>query len=324
MQRLGIYIEKDGRLKQSRFKKIVLVCIILGAIAIVSSSFILPLGPDFEWTMVNVNYSEQQGDAHFISVRNGKTILIDAGHRSTAEKSLLYFLKSKSIHEIDTVFISHPHVDHYGGLDVLLDNGIRIKEVYFNIPDKTICDQEIPWGCDYADVLNLHSKLRKKGVVIKVAKAGQRYDLGKHTWIDVLYAFDGVNTPVGKTDINDMSLIMMLHHNQYRFLFTGDLNHKIGSYLAKSANTLSADILKVPHHGTEVVAPNIFFEKVAPHYALVPAPEHLWLAKRSERIRKWFQQNNIPVFVNGIAGNIQVTVSDNILNVHSEKDFKER
>jgi len=303
-------------------KKIVFVSVVLIAAALsLFYSYLLAQDPDFEWIMVDVNYSAQQADAHFIKVKNGKTILIDAGHRKTAKKSLLPFLKERSVSELDIVFISHPHVDHYGGLDILLNNGIKIKEVYFNIPDRTVCDREIPWGCDYKDVLKLHKKLKSNGVIVKTAKAGQKYSLGRDTWIDLLYAFDGVDTPVGKTDVNDLSLIMMLHHNQYKFLFTGDLNHKIGTYLAKTAEDISADILKVPHHGTEAVAPNSFFKKVDPEYALVPAPKQLWLGNRSQRIRNWFSQNNIPVYVNGISGNISVTVSGSTLTVIAENDI---
>ena len=111
---------------------------------------------------------------------------------------------------------------------------------------------------------------------------------------------------------------MMLHHNKFKYLFTGDLNYKIGSYLAKTSEKISADILKVPHHGTEGVAPNKFFEKVSPRYALVPAPEPLWLSNRSKRIRNWFLHNNVSVFVNGISGNIRVAVTGNDLTVKSE------
>jgi competence protein ComEC len=114
---------------------------------------------------------------------------------------------------------------------------------------------------------------------------------------------------------------MMLHHNQYKFLFTGDLNHKIGSYLAKSATEISADILKVPHHGTETVAPNNFFQKVSPKYGLVPAPEYLWLSDRSKRVRNWFLQNNIPVYVSGISGDVRVAVNGNTLTINAEKDL---
>jgi len=303
-------------------KKLALACVIFGAFALLSFYYLSAQGPDFEWTMVDVNYSAQQADAHFIRVKNGKTILIDAGHRNTAEKSLLPFLKKRGVSELDIVFISHPHVDHYGGLEILLDSGIKIKEVCFNIPDKTVCDREIPWGCNYNDVLTLHKKLEDSGVSIKLAWAGQRYNLGKNTWIELLYAFDGVHTPVGETDVNDLSLIMMLHHKQYRFLFTGDLNHKIGAYLAKNSDNIAADILKIPHHGTEAVAPNSFFKKVSPKYGLVPAPKQLWLSERSKRIRNWFQQNNIPVYVNGLSGDIRVAVSGSDLTVTPARDVK--
>jgi competence protein ComEC len=303
-------------------KKSLIIFIVISLIAILSIYYSSATPPDFKWTMVDVNYSTQQADAHVITVENGKTILIDAGHRSTAKKSLIPFLQKEAIHEFDTVFISHPHKDHYGGLEALLDNDIKIREIYFNIPNKAVCDREIPWGCDYDDVQALHNKLKNKGVIIKIAVAGQKYNLGKDTRMEILYAFDGIHTPVGKTDVNDLSLIMMLRHNQFNFLFTGDLNHKIGSYIAASSDNIDADILKVPHHGAEVVAPNTFFQKVAPAHALVPAPKELWLSKRSERVRKWFLNNDIPVYVNGISGHVTVAVNGNNLTIQTEKNSK--
>jgi len=110
--------------------------------------------PDLVYTMVNVNHTNLQGDAHVIRVRNGKTILIDAGYLEPAKEKLVPFLQESRINDIDIAFISHPHRDHYEGLVPILDAGIKIKEVYFNIPDKEICDREIPWGCNYQHILD--------------------------------------------------------------------------------------------------------------------------------------------------------------------------
>lgn len=225
--------------------------------------------------MVNVNTSAQ-GDAHVIQVYTGKTILIDVGYCDIAEKELIPFLRKNNISYFDIVFISHPHKDHYCGLKPLLDSGIKINTIYFNIPDKEICDSEIPWGCDYEHILDYHQLLKNNNIEIKVAEAGQYFYLGAGAVFEILYAFDGINTPVGRTDINDMSLIMMLEFAGYKMLFTGDLNRTIGEYLAKNANDIEADILKVPHHGTDGLAPNSFFDTVDPKYALIPHHLHLY------------------------------------------------
>jgi len=280
-----------------------------------------PLPGEFVWTMVNVNQTTQ-GDAHLLQILDGMTVLIDAGYYKEAKTSLLPFLEQNRIQQIDLTFITHPHRDHYEGISAMLDAGIRFEEVYFNLPDKALCDQEIPWGCHYSSIISLRKRLQSHGVKLKEAKAGQNIILGPKTTISLLYAFDGVNTPVGKTDINDMSMIMMLHHAPYKFLFTGDLNHPIGSYISRSnpeLKDLKATILKVPHHGTESAAPNQFFLKVNPQYILVPSPNDLWCNDRSARIRKWFQSKKIPIYVNGFSGHVQVIVKAQGLKIIPEK-----
>ena len=271
--------------------------------------------PDVAWTMVNVN-GTTQGDAHVIQIKEGKTVLIDAGAEVLGR--LVPFLQANYIDRFDLVFISHPHKDHYEGIAHLLKHGIQFKEIYFNLPDKSICDKERPWGCDYSDIKIHFNLLKKHGIPRKTGKQGQSFDLGKNTRIKILYAYDGVNTPVGETDINDTSLIMLLEHKDHKFLFAGDLNEKLGKYLAENAADIEADVLKVPHHGTERLAPNIFFKKVNPKYALVPSPKHLWCSNRSARPRNWFKQNKIPTFVNGFSENVKVQIDNNELLVIPE------
>lgn len=278
------------------------------------------LSADLVYTMVNVNATRQQGDAHLIEVGNGKTVLIDAGSLGPAKEKLVPFLKKKKVKKIDIVFISHPHKDHYEGLLPILDAGILINEIYFNIPDKALCDREIPWGCNYQHILEYHQKLKKHGVKIKLAKPGLVFDLGNEATIKILYVFDGIHTPVGKTDINDLSLIMMLEQFGHKVLFTGDLNRPIGGYLAENAHDIQAEILKMPHHGTEGAAPNSFFQAVDPEYALVPAPSHLWCSKRSLRIREWFKKNQIPVFVNGFHGNVKIEIQKKKIRIIPENE----
>jgi len=306
------------RIRQNIFFIILFTIIVCGGVIV--SCNLIDSSPDLVYTMVNVNNTKLQGDAHVIKVKNGKIILIDAGYLGPAKEKLVPFLKKSHIDKIDIAFISHPHRDHYEGLLPILNAGITIKNVYFNIPDKEICDREIPWGCNYKQVLYYHKILKQHNVKIKLAKAGLVFDLGNGATIKILYAFDGVHTPVGRTDINDLSLIMMLEQFGHKILFTGDLNRPIGGSLASHAHDIQAGVLKVPHHGTEGCAPNSFFKAVNPKYALVPSPRGLWCSKRSSRIRNWFEKNQVPVFVNGFHGDVKVEIRKGKLRILPENE----
>ena len=286
--------------------------------ALTSKTSGTPGSTRLEWTMLNVNEPMQQGDAHLISLENGKQLLIDAGPRELAESSLLPFLEKRSITALDQVFISHAHVDHYGGLDALLDHEIEIKQLYFNLPDRERCEREVPWGCDYDDVQRIRDRLKSRGIELTQARTGWYQQLGDQSHLEIIYAFDGTTPPLDKADINDTSLIIKLCHDGLTFLFTGDLNEDIGGYLAKTSEKISADVLKIPHHGIEPVAPEIFFEKVSPRCGLVSAPEEFWRGKMGTRVRTWFAERNIPVYVSGILGNVTVIVDDGALNIQPE------
>jgi competence protein ComEC len=254
--------------------------------------------------MINLNGTDLQADAHLLEFPLGKRVLIDVGHQ---DDRLAKYLKAKSISEIDLVLISHPHKDHYGGLPFLLDAGIRLKEVRFNMPIRSVCDREVPWGCDFRHVAETHQALAEKGSPAKPYRPSEIWEFPEtKASIEVLYAYDGVNTPIGVTDINDTSVLLKLTVGTTRVLFTGDLNQPMGDYLAVQAKNLQADILKVPHHGTAGLAPNRFFDAVGPRLAMVPSPRRLWLSDRSKQARTYFTEKKIPTFINGFHGHVEV------------------
>ena len=211
-------------------------------------------GPKLAWTMVNVNNSDAQGDAHVIQIKGGKTVLIDAG--ANVKDKLIPFLNDNRIKYLDYAFISHAHKDHYGGIPILIRNNISINEIYFNLPNKSVCDRELPWGCNYFDVKSHFNFYEKNSIIRKEVNGGEIFDLGNDVILKILYAFDGYNTPFGQTDINDTSLIMSLESGDYKFLFTGDLNAKLSQYIVETSKDIKADVLKVPHHGTDGLARN--------------------------------------------------------------------
>ncbi len=273
------------------------------------------------WTSINVCSDTRQGDSHLIS-KNGKHYLIDGGHPEVTQTHFLPFLEQHKITHLDAVMINHPHSDHYGGIKALFENHIKIDRLYMNMPTPQQMKWEW-WGGNYQDLVVIQKLATKSGTPISPIRQGDKFVFDKSSSIEVLYVYDGIHTPVGKTDINDMSAITMIKDGTNRFLLAGDLNLGLGTYLAENAQNIKADVLKVPHHGTEKLAPNSFFEKVSPKDIIVTAPRDLWCSKRSDRVRTLSEEKKYGTYVNGIQGHITVTSDGKTYTVTTEKKVKE-
>jgi beta-lactamase superfamily II metal-dependent hydrolase len=268
------------------------------------------------WTMLATNDGPGQSDAHLLEMPDGRVLLIDAGDVGSGVGRML---RARGIGRVDLLIISHPHKDHYGGLGPLLDAGIKVGELFMNEPLREVCDQERPWGCDYEDVQRTLRRFRAQGVPVNAMRPGYVPYARGDTRLEVLYAFDGRDTPIGKTDINDTSIILLLTHGPTRVLFTGDLNQRMGAYLAQNGERLEAQILKVPHHGAEGVAPNEFFDRVAPVLALAPAPPALWQSDRNRRVREHLQAMGVETLVSGLQGEVTVRLLPTGFETHVQK-----
>jgi len=268
------------------------------------------------WTMIDVNNTTLQGDSHLVQVKGGKTILIDTGFPQLTVSQVIPYLTSNNISVLNGVYATHAHMDHFGGLESIVGAGIKIEKAWFNPLNEQMCAREP--RCYFDKYKRAQKILADHGAEVSFLKTGDVHDLGQGANLNVIYAFDGISTPVNSRDVNDTSAILRVDYSGYKFLFTGDLNRKMGYYLAHNAKNIKADVLKVPHHGAEGLAPNIFFEKVKPRFALVPAPSHLWQSDRSKRVREWFQSHNTPVFVNGISGHVQVIVNNGVLSIEEQ------
>ena len=276
-----------------------------------------PYKPDgkLHWIMINVNTGKSQAEANLILFPKGEIYLLDAGD---GDNNLAPYLLKRGISKIDKVIISHAHADHYNGISSILRNAISVDNFYVNLPDTKICDREIPWGCNLPHITETIELVRASGSTVHSANAGDVLFDKEGILLKVLYAYDGISTPVKETDINDTSLVTLLTNGHTRVLFTGDLNELIGGYLADSASDIEADILKVPHHGADSLAPNLFFGSVSPKIAVIPAPGHLWNSDRCKRARTYFKDQDIPVYVNGIDGHILVHFEENAYTVETE------
>ena len=69
-----------------------------------------------------------QGDCELIVLPDGKTILIDAGESKSAD-DIISFLEEQGISRLDYVIATHPHADHIGGMQEVIE-AFDVGEIY--------------------------------------------------------------------------------------------------------------------------------------------------------------------------------------------------
>ena len=62
-----------------------------------------------------------QGDSIFIELPDERTMLIDAGDRGCGDK-IVQYINNEGYSKVDFLIATHPHADHIGSMDYVVDN----------------------------------------------------------------------------------------------------------------------------------------------------------------------------------------------------------
>lgn len=196
-----------------------------------------------------------QGESTLLELPGGKTMLIDGGGFYTknfdvGKNVVAPLLWKRKIRKIDYLVLSHPQIDHLGGLPFILKN-FRVMEVWSN--------QDTSNAKAYLEFISL-IKEKKINMVIK--------DRGSSPLIVNGVGFEFLNPPHSPTgrflDLNNNSLVIKLSFKEISFLFTGDIETKAEALLAAQGNNLKSVVIKVPHHGSITSSTKNFLKKIKP------------------------------------------------------------
>ena len=185
-----------------------------------------------------------QADSIFV-MSSGECMLIDAGNNADG-KLIVKQLENMNIDTIDYVVGTHPHEDHIGGLDDVINN-FKIKNVLMS--KKTTTTKT------YEDVLKA---IKNANLKIKTPKVGDIFYVGMAKCEVMGIENDAEN-------LNENSIIIELTYGEKKFLFTGDAevaNEKLRSWD-------DIDVLKVAHHGSRTSSSEEFLEQVKPEYVII-------------------------------------------------------
>ncbi len=187
-----------------------------------------------------------QGDASFICLPDGKTMLIDAGV-SDAGKKLVKLLEASNCQKIDYLIATHPHADHIGGMKKIVES-FEIGEIYMPRASTNTKTYE-----------KLLESIAERGLKIKAARAGMQICPG----VEIL-APNGAEYE----NLNNYSVVIKITNGNTKFLFMGDAEILSEDEILQGGYDVSADVIKVGHHGSGTSSGNTFVAAVGAKYAV--------------------------------------------------------
>jgi competence protein ComEC len=291
-------------------------------------------------TLLNIpDIQRGAGLAIILQLPSGRTMLYDTGSGypdaaspdglgrqfNSGRDLIVPYLQKAAVKEIDTVFISHAHYDHFGGLVWLAEN-FPIKKLVdsgYHFPGQS--------PAAYTGELGHYDKVRdsfKKRGAYQEVHAVDRFALDDQVSAEVLappkeFFTNAYPELRAKTDppahylVNANSLGMKLTHGDVTFLLPGDIQaeDQVRSLLPSLPDgKLKCDVLVAPGHGLH--ATKEFAEASKPAFTLCSVfPRYA----KGLAARKVFANVGSKVYVTGIHGWLRATSDGKTYSVEVEQ-----
>ena len=254
------------------------------------------------------------GDSVFVEFPLGGNMLIDGGNggdRDSGRNVVLPFLRNKGISVIDAAVMTHPDLDHVGGL-ISVIKGIRVRQVFEN-------GTRAGSGA-YLDFTNaaLKNKVRRR-----ILKRGDSIEGFKNISLACL------NPPAEWLDDpavseNDKSLALRIKYGQTAVLLCGDIGERPISEILSLAPVIKADILMLPHHGQELNPEReALVDTVKPACAIISQGGTLSEMARSGKTEELILAKGIIAFRTNRDGAIRAVINGRDIFLDAFKDAGE-
>ena len=226
---------------------------ILGALTETTAPVSTPVsGGEVQFHFIDVG----QGDAALIRTEWGD-VLIDAGTNSS-EDELKAYLDALGVTDIEYAVFTHPHEDHIGGADMVL-NTYNVKRVI--MPNATATSKTFERMMDAIEAEKCEVIEATPDYVFKVGEL-------------VCTVLAPISEKYSET--NNYSVVIRADYGETSVLFTGDAEvdseeEMLARYRLKG--TLDCDILKSGHHGSDTSSCQEFLDAVTPAFAVISVGE---------------------------------------------------
>lgn len=249
--------------------------------------------------LLKVHYLDVgQGDSIFIELPNNETMLIDAAESYQSE-NIINYLKNLNYKKIDYVIGTHPHTDHIGGLKDII-NTFEIGKIYMPKVVSTTKTYE-----------NLLMAIKEKNLKINTAKAGTSIIDTDALKINILAPNNSTYT-----ELNNYSVVTKITYGTTKFLFMGDAEKLSENEIKED---VSADVIKIGHHGSNTSSSINFIKKVNAKYGIISVGlNNKYNLPKEETITNW-ENSGTKIYLTSTNGTIRASSDGTNIKIESEK-----
>lgn len=234
---------------------------------------------------------------HFIDVgqadcilveHNKKYMLVDGGNNADKDV-ILDYLDDLGVKEFEAVIMTHPHEDHIGSIDSVIRE-FKVKKIYAPKKEHT--------SKTYEDVLKA---VMETGNTLHAPKPGESFSFGAVTVTFLAPGRDYEN------ELNNWSIGIKVSNGKHSFVMCGDAEKEAEEDMLATKLDLSADVLKLSHHGSNTSSTKEFVKAVNPKYAVITVGKDNSYGHPSKSTIKMLKEYKIPYFRTDEQGTIVIT-----------------
>jgi competence protein ComEC len=242
-----------------------------------------------------------QADSILVQTPGGHNMLVDAGNNADAD-TVTSYLARQGVKKVDVLVGTHPHEDHIGAMDVVIER-YPIGKIY--MPKVSATTKT------FKDVL---LAIKDKGLKVSSPVPGNTIDLDPAVKVEIL----APNSPRYK-DLNNYSIVLKVTYGKTSFLLTGDAERESESEILAKGYNLKADLLKVGHHGSNSSTSAAFLKAVAPKFAIISVGADNKYGHPSQTTIKRLQRAGIKIYRTDLNGTIVATSDGQKITIKSQK-----
>lgn len=288
-------------MKQDRKKRIgaFVGIIVLVAVACFSGRKLVQAITPTVWTVTQFASTESaQIMFYTIEDNKGHFVIIDGGLWQDAEIVWGEILKHNR--HIDAWIVTHPHPDHAGAFNNLIQSpplDFTVDKIYLPKVNREAYENQNDWWDDIG-VYYLQDELTQGLPNVEYPQENDVIDL-IGLQMKIIHTWDSCTDEQTRELPNNGSMMFKLSGNEQSMLFCADVLVDMEKYIIPvHGNELKADYVQCGHHGNNGLSEE-FYDLVDPSVAFMDAPD--WHVTNTDRfnsylLREYFENKGVQVY----------------------------